>query len=914
MSKRKIRILFVDDDRAFLRSLQEDIELNEEYSEHIEPLCFGSDAGEVRNSDYGQSFYDYIKEQHQSYIADIIVCDYDLGSDIRAIEILELAQKYPSLPPIVIMTANGENLQKEGIESVRLGAKGYIIKSNEALSVSKARDYFMQDLLVTAMRLHTEQRQLTTHKIITEVNHKRDNNVGDIGQLAKHYIEVFAKYYPYYTVVIREYQAGVMKLIASNIEDESIREALSELRVGDVKLLNDLLSSDSGVISDVAMKTFVDDDSVASSIRDAAKSLNIESGLMIRVGDKNTPLGNISIYCHNRSHSFDDELKGLFRLSANSIRRDWQLMNRNRRYKDLIDFVKKILEAENEDEIWEELGALIHRHYNQESENTKTTIKILDPLTNLLVYKATVGIDCKNTEPIPIYNSNISCWVFRNNHFCVLNRDAFEDPRAEEKSLKRSFVEALTKNRGDENIDFFTNNSKMLSELCLPIVSEGRAIGVLNLESNQPYAYGMRKTPENIQLRKEIEYLVTVAEKRVSNLRHENFMRSMIQAISKESHEERLKQATKFLEEFVGFGNFGIVLLDKNRLKMEYFTYNSSNEPVGKEDMRSIEEKLNKDGSIKNFIEAEEVEEKTRYIPDIARESHFIIIEGSNTKSAFISKLSFAGEVLGAVNIGFDRENPLSENQLKILEGFVAWLGRDIREHIDNEKLKEKVDYLTSKNTLDALFRNLSHAMGTPLNTAKANLEAIRDFRDSYSADEIEKIVDETVDLLITVSNYPKRYISSATYGYKTLERLYGALIDDLRYKIDSVEVELHYHIEPVTIKAEHTSYLYMILFHPLLNALEAEEVTEIGVKASVDRKKRVCTITIEDDGKGFVETDFAKLKTTKSDGGGFGLKYIHQMIEFELKGEMKLENRESGGAQVVITLPLSEKEGEYEL
>jgi nitrogen fixation/metabolism regulation signal transduction histidine kinase len=154
----------------------------------------------------------------------------------------------------------------------------------------------------------------------------------------------------------------------------------------------------------------------------------------------------------------------------------------------------------------------------------------------------------------------------------------------------------------------------------------------------------------------------------------------------------------------------------------------------------------------------------------------------------------------------------------------------------------------------------------------------------------------------------------------------------DLNELIGEV-TELYRHQEtPVAIKLSFDANLPAVLadvgrmrqvFHNLMrNALEA---TESQRDARVDIATRLVhadhldmiEISVHDNGPGFsaelVHQAFDPYVTSKPKGTGLGLAIVKKLVE-EHGGQIRAGNRERGGAEIVILIPVSGGSGEAEL
>ncbi len=92
-------------------------------------------------------------------------------------------------------------------------------------------------------------------------------------------------------------------------------------------------------------------------------------------------------------------------------------------------------------------------------------------------------------------------------------------------------------------------------------------------------------------------------------------------------------------------------------------------------------------------------------------------------------------------------------------------------------------------------------------------------------------------------------------------------------------------------------------------DALISQENAIIDVSTEIEADK--VKLVVADNGQGFpidlLTHAFEPYVTTKAHGTGLGLAIVKKMIE-EHRGQIKIENRESGGARVVILLPMEKR------
>jgi len=449
------------------------------------------------------------------------------------------------------------------------------------------------------------------------------------------------------------------------------------------------------------------------------------------------------------------------------------------------------------------------------------------------------GVSCDTPSEVSIYDKSVSSWVYRNNHFVCINSKSFVEIDAKPKKLSSSFITKLCKNYPDKNIEYTETHPSMRSEICLPITVDKQVLGVLNLETSKENIYCQKNIKK---IREDIARFIKIPARRIINIRQNKFMRSMINAISKESYEERFAEAKDFLKEFIGYSVFIVAIKNKTNLELEEYDFNENiTDAKANEDV--INHCINAQSAIKDFVENNE--DEFLYIENM-EEYKGIVSKGDNGKAQFLAKLSSYNGTNGVISFQFEVKNPLNEDKMALLKGFVKWFNRDINENIANKALRDRERYFREKSSMDWYFRNLSHIIGGSVANITSNLEVMEDLLEDKKA-LLEKI-ESSQEYLQAIANFPKRFISSNEYSFDSIEGAYEAVKNDLSLRIGSKKISKS--LETVAISASHSSIIYMILFHPILNALEEDSISEIEISAKIEKEAYI--IIISDNGDGF--------------------------------------------------------------
>lgn len=163
-----------------------------------------------------------------------------------------------------------------------------------------------------------------------------------------------------------------------------------------------------------------------------------------------------------------------------------------------------------------------------------------------------------------------------------------------------------------------------------------------------------------------------------------------------------------------------------------------------------------------------------------------------------------------------------------------------------------------------------------------------------HEVDRLKKLIDR----FSSFAKMPAPEIKSftATDFVDEISALYRAEIDG-----GYIRIENKLHSSQLSADADQ---LRQVIINLLKNGLEADGAP---CTLTIDESDRFYSLTVKDSGPGFpdkiVNDGITPYFSTKADGSGLGL-LICQRIVLDHNGSMTLENKPTGGAQVVITLP----------
>jgi signal transduction histidine kinase len=101
------------------------------------------------------------------------------------------------------------------------------------------------------------------------------------------------------------------------------------------------------------------------------------------------------------------------------------------------------------------------------------------------------------------------------------------------------------------------------------------------------------------------------------------------------------------------------------------------------------------------------------------------------------------------------------------------------------------------------------------------------------------------------------------------------------------------------------------VLLNLILNASQSGQ-RDGSIRITAHAKESDLEIAVEDRGRGIAKDQIPRLfdafYTTREDGSGLGLAIVQRIVAHH-QGRVHVENRQGGGARIVLTLPLQRKE-----
>jgi signal transduction histidine kinase len=259
---------------------------------------------------------------------------------------------------------------------------------------------------------------------------------------------------------------------------------------------------------------------------------------------------------------------------------------------------------------------------------------------------------------------------------------------------------------------------------------------------------------------------------------------------------------------------------------------------------------------------------------------------------------------------------PLEEFD-RVLHGIDS-LARALQEKIENERaLESQVRHNERLSALGQFAAGIAHELRNPLGTIRMRTQMWQRSTDPEAARRSSAVILEEIDRLDTI-------ISRLLYFARPIQlQLRAVSLDDLCAATASTwaEKEAAKGIQIVCKAASHSivtadrGRLLQVLDNLMENAVHsASDSTSEGgiVTISTAHENDFARIDITDDGRGFTPAALRHAMdpfyTTKDNGTGLGLSISFEIVQAH-GGELRLDNREGGGAIASLRLPLNRGE-----
>ena len=233
---------------------------------------------------------------------------------------------------------------------------------------------------------------------------------------------------------------------------------------------------------------------------------------------------------------------------------------------------------------------------------------------------------------------------------------------------------------------------------------------------------------------------------------------------------------------------------------------------------------------------------------------------------------------------------------------------RDITSKRTTEKNLKEVD-----NDLETFMYKASHNLKGPVSTMQGLFQIIelekKCKEDSIYLEHLKTSVNKlntTLEELVEVTTVKQGLINPAQLDFaQIIESIQKSIPKDL-----GIEIELFIKEDIQSGFYSDAYYIKLILKEIMQNAVQYRRLnTKHKIAVSISVKKEACSILIKDNGTGVDKKSLNKAfnmfykASETSQGSGLGLYMCKQAIK-KLKGEIRIENNDSYGSTVTLTIP----------
>jgi len=452
------------------------------------------------------------------------------------------------------------------------------------------------------------------------------------------------------------------------------------------------------------------------------------------------------------------------------------------------------------------------------------------------------------------------------------------------------------------------------SEMAVPMEDEGMVIGVVNVDSEKPDAYG------NASL-KILSLLTNEATRVVSRLwlfkqlrtkaNHLESLVAMSQRLAGEADSDILMRSlAQQAQQLLGCDGSALFVLEPHKKVLHLHSLATDSGPLSEKIALPLDQSAL--GAVIHRLKQVEV-----YDLNFTEENDFLpILQRQGFSSMLASPIAFGDEAIGVL-IAFTRRSRRFNNEEKKVFNALAEMGAIA---IQNARLYDRIfasEESLRRNekltTLGMLAAEIAHEIRNPLTVIKLLFESLDlRFPDSDPRKTDQEVIREKLDQLEEIV---ERVLSFGRNreGMHTRQDL-NTLVEDtlklVRLKLQQQKIELDFEPHPIPIVAEvNKGQILQVLLNLVLNATQAMEGGG-RIHIQTHLKGHTASLMISDNGGGIPESIqgdiFDSFLTARPDGTGLGLSISKRILRGH-RGDIELVRSSPEGSQFRFWLPLSE-------
>ncbi|MGB0333901.1 MAG: GAF domain-containing protein [Opitutales bacterium] len=452
------------------------------------------------------------------------------------------------------------------------------------------------------------------------------------------------------------------------------------------------------------------------------------------------------------------------------------------------------------------------------------------------------------------------------------------------------------------------------SEMAVPMEDEGMVIGVVNVDSEEPDAYG------NASL-KILSLLTNEATRVVSRLwlfkqlrtkaNHLESLVAMSQRLAGEADSDILMRSlAQQAQQLLGCDGSALFVLEPHKKVLHLHSLATDSGPLSEKIALPLDQSAL--GAVIHRLKQVEV-----YDLNFTEENDFLpILQRQGFSSMLASPIAFGDEAIGVL-IAFTRRSRRFNNEEKKVFNALAEMGAIA---IQNARLYDRIfasEESLRRNekltTLGMLAAEIAHEIRNPLTVIKLLFESLDlRFPDSDPRKTDQEVITEKLDQLEEIV---ERVLSFGRNreGMHTRQDL-NTLVEDtlklVRLKLQQQKIELDFEPHPIPIVAEvNKGQILQVLLNLVLNATQAMEGGG-RIHIQTHLKGHTASLMISDNGGGIPESIqgdiFDSFLTARPDGTGLGLSISKRILRGH-RGDIELVRSSPEGSQFRFWLPLSE-------